>query len=123
MEPGKPLASCRPRILPLDKNNLRYSYDGKNLTHTLDIQYNQKEPIPFIGVIQTFHQEMTMTTIKIKGMSCQHCVNSTRKALEAISGISNVRIDLDKGEATFDGKVDLQTVKEAITRIGFEVTQ
>lgn len=66
---------------------------------------------------------MTMTTIKIKGMSCQHCVNSTRQALEAISGISNVRIDLSKGEATFDGKVDPQTVKEAIARIGFEVIQ
>lgn len=64
-----------------------------------------------------------MTTIKIKGMSCQHCVNSTRKALETISGISNVRIDLSTGEATFDGKVDLQTVKEAIAKIGFEMIE
>jgi len=64
-----------------------------------------------------------MTTIKIKGMSCQHCVNSVRKALETISGISNVRIDLSTGEATFDGKVDLQTVKEAIAKIGFEMIQ
>lgn len=62
-----------------------------------------------------------MTTIKIQGMSCQHCVGSTRKALEEIPGISNVQINLEKGEATFDGKVDSQTVKEAITRIGFEV--
>jgi len=64
-----------------------------------------------------------MTTIKIKGMSCQHCVNSTRKALEGVPGVSNVRIDLAKGEATFEGEVDWQTVKEAITRIGFEVIQ
>ncbi|MBU4326576.1 MAG: heavy-metal-associated domain-containing protein [Proteobacteria bacterium] len=62
-----------------------------------------------------------MTTIKIKGMSCQHCVGSTKKALEAIPGISNVQIDLEKGEATFDSKVDSQTVNEAITKIGFEV--
>ncbi|MDD3814898.1 MAG: heavy metal-associated domain-containing protein [Desulfocapsaceae bacterium] len=62
-----------------------------------------------------------MTTIKIKGMSCQHCVGSTKKALEALPGISNVQINLEKGEATFDGNVDSQTVKEAITRIGFEV--
>ncbi|MCG2744979.1 MAG: heavy-metal-associated domain-containing protein [Desulfobacteraceae bacterium] len=62
-----------------------------------------------------------ITTIKIKGMSCQHCVGSTKKALEAIPGISNVQIDLEKGEATFDGKVDSQTVNEAITKIGFEV--
>jgi len=62
-----------------------------------------------------------MTTIKIKGMSCQHCVGATKKALEAIDGISNVQINLAQGEAIFDGKVDIQTVKEAITRIGFEV--
>ncbi|MBW6521148.1 MAG: heavy-metal-associated domain-containing protein [Desulfoarculaceae bacterium] len=64
-----------------------------------------------------------MTKIKVKGMSCQHCVASTRKALEAIPGVSNVQIDLAKGEAVFDGNVDIQTVKEAITRIGFEVIQ
>ncbi len=64
-----------------------------------------------------------MTTIKIKGMSCQHCVGSTRKALEAIPGISNVQIDLEKGEATFDGKIDGQIVKKAIISIGFEVIQ
>lgn len=64
-----------------------------------------------------------MTTIKIKGMSCQHCVGSVSKALEEIAGISNVRIDLAKGEATFDGSADMQRVKEAITKIGFEVIQ
>ncbi len=64
-----------------------------------------------------------MTTIKIKGMSCQHCVGATKKALEAIDGIANVQINLAQGEATFDGRVDIQTVKEAITRIGFEVIQ
>jgi copper chaperone len=62
-----------------------------------------------------------MTVIKIKGMSCQHCVGATKKALEAIEGISNVQVDLTLGNATFEGKVDLQTVKEAIARIGFEV--
>ena len=64
-----------------------------------------------------------MTKIKVKGMSCQHCVASTRKALEAIPGISNIQIDLAKGEAAFDGQVDIQTVQEAIARIGFEVIQ
>ena len=64
-----------------------------------------------------------MTTIMIKGMSCQHCVASVSKALEALAGISNVQIDLAKGEATFEGKVAIETVKEAITKIGFEIIQ
>ncbi len=62
-----------------------------------------------------------MATVKIKGMSCQHCVKSTQEALEKLSGISNVKVNLDKGEASFDGDIDLTQVKEVITKIGFEV--
>ena len=62
-----------------------------------------------------------MATISIKGMSCSHCVASTKKALEEISGISNVVVELDKGEASYEGDVDQREIKEAITKIGFEV--
>ena len=62
-----------------------------------------------------------MATIKIKGMSCQHCVASTTKALESLAGVSGVQVDLEKGEARYEGAVDPQTVKEAIEKIGFEV--
>jgi copper chaperone len=64
-----------------------------------------------------------MATVKIKGMRCQHCVGSTRQALEKISGISDIKVDLEKGEATYQGEVDIKIVKEAITKIGFEVDQ
>ena len=64
-----------------------------------------------------------MKTVKIKGMSCQHCVASTTKALEALPGISDVQVDLDKGEARFQGDVDNQAIKDAITKIGFEVVE
>lgn len=63
-----------------------------------------------------------MPTISIKGMSCQHCVASTQKALEAIPGIANVTVDLEKKEASYDGAIDAQVIKDAITKIGFEVT-
>ncbi len=62
-----------------------------------------------------------MATIKIKGMSCQHCVESTKEALDKISGVTDVDISLEKGEASYNGKVDLEIVKEAIVKIGFEV--
>ena len=62
-----------------------------------------------------------METVKIKGMSCGHCVNSTKEALEKIPGISNVKVDLEKGEATYQGDVDIQIIKDAISKIGFEV--
>jgi copper chaperone len=64
-----------------------------------------------------------MSTIKVKGMSCQHCVASVTKALSEIEGITDVQVNLEKGEATFNEKspVDGQTIKDAITKIGFEV--
>lgn len=64
-----------------------------------------------------------MTTVKIKGMRCQHCVGSTRKALEELDGVTNVNIDLDKGEAIFDGDVPRDVIKKAIAKIGFEVVE
>jgi copper chaperone len=62
-----------------------------------------------------------MDSIKIKGMSCQHCVGSVKKALEDITGLSQVIVNLDKGEATFENKnVDREQIRGAITKIGFE---
>jgi copper chaperone len=64
-----------------------------------------------------------MATIKIKGMSCNHCVMAVTKALGGIDGIQNVRVDLAKAEATFDeGKpVDRAIIRERIKKAGFEV--
>ena len=61
-----------------------------------------------------------MATVKINGMSCQHCVASTKKALEGIDGISNVQVNLDNGEATYDGEIERRVIEEAINSIGFE---
>ena len=62
-----------------------------------------------------------MATVSIKGMSCPHCVASTKKALEEIPGVSNVEVNLEKAEASYDGDVNIDIVKEAIVKIGFEV--
>ena len=64
-----------------------------------------------------------MSTIKVKGMTCQHCVASVTKALSEIDGITDVRVSLEKGEATFNEQspVTEQTIKDAIAAIGFEV--
>ncbi|HVO66123.1 MAG TPA: cation transporter [Syntrophales bacterium] len=64
-----------------------------------------------------------MTTIKIKGMSCNHCVMAVTKALSKIEGIKNIKVDLKKGEATFDEMkpIDMAVVKEQIRKAGYEV--
>ena len=62
-----------------------------------------------------------MSTVKIKGMSCNHCVNSVREALAKIPDIKDITIDLEAGEAQYAGEVDPESVKQAIAAIGFEV--
>ncbi|MBW2645572.1 MAG: heavy-metal-associated domain-containing protein [Deltaproteobacteria bacterium] len=64
-----------------------------------------------------------MTTIKIKGMTCNHCVMAVTKALEEIGAVKNVRVDLQKGEATFDeaGPADMEKIREQIKKAGYEV--
>ncbi len=62
-----------------------------------------------------------MESLKIKGMSCQHCVGSVKKALEDISGLSEITVNLDEGEATFKNEsVDREEIRSAISKIGFE---
>ena len=64
-----------------------------------------------------------MPTVTINGMSCQHCVASVTKALRAIDGIAEVKVDLASKTATYEEEkpVDPQTVKDAVAAIGFEV--
>jgi copper chaperone len=62
-------------------------------------------------------------TVKIRGMSCQHCVKAVIKVLGEIEGVSDVQVDLDKGEATFEEMkpVALELLQEAIKKAGFEL--
>jgi copper chaperone len=64
-----------------------------------------------------------MTTIKIRGMTCNHCVMAVTKALNEIEGVQEVKVDLSKGEATFEEvqPVDMSVVKEGVKKAGYEV--
>jgi len=63
--------------------------------------------------------------LKVKGMSCQHCVMSVKKALSQLEGIKNVQVDLAKGEVQFDNtkEVVLNRIEKAIEEAGYEVIQ
>jgi len=64
-----------------------------------------------------------MRTLKIKGMSCQHCVKAVTKVLGEIEGIEDVNVDLAKGEATFAEvkPVDLELLRERLGKAGYEL--
>ncbi len=64
-----------------------------------------------------------MKTIKVKGMSCQHCVKAVTKALDELDGISDVRVELKTGEVFYEdgNSVDEKTVREKIVKAGYEI--
>jgi copper chaperone len=64
-----------------------------------------------------------MKSIKVKGMTCQHCVMAVTKALGALEGIKNVQVDLKSGVATYEEvkPVDPQKITAAIKKAGYEV--
>ena len=62
-----------------------------------------------------------METLKINGMSCGHCTGSVKKALEAIDGLSEVTVNLDGNEASFENSgAAREEIRAAINAIGFE---
>jgi copper chaperone len=65
-----------------------------------------------------------VSTLNVEGMSCQHCVNSVKKAVGNLKGVDSVEVDLNNQKVTvgFDAQsVSLQTIKETISDQGYEV--
>ena len=71
-------------------------------------------------------EETTMKkTMKIKGMMCAHCEGRVKKALEAVSGVTEADVSAKKGTATVtlaDNVAD-DALAAAVTSAGYEVVK
>lgn len=63
-----------------------------------------------------------MEKIKIQGMTCQHCVRTVTKALADIPGLKDIKVNLEKGEATYENvdNVPKQLIRQAIEKAGYQ---
>ena len=54
-------------------------------------------------------------------MTCQHCVNAVTEEVEAIDGVSDVRVDLDSGglTVTWTGPLPDGVVAAAVDEAGY----
>jgi len=67
---------------------------------------------------------MENKTLKVNGMSCEHCVKAVNGALGAIAGVADVVVSLKEGTVAFKhdpSRAPLETIKAAIVEEGFEV--
>ena len=60
-------------------------------------------------------------TFTIAGMSCGGCVNSLTRVLKSVPGIEPIKIDVGKAQLRLAEHVTSQTVRDAVSRAGFEV--
>lgn len=60
-------------------------------------------------------------TIKVTGMSCQHCESTVKRNLEAMEGITDVEADNRNETVKISGSnIDLEKVKETINSLGYK---
>lgn len=61
--------------------------------------------------------------IIVEGMSCGHCVNHVKTALEDLNGVTNVSVDLASKTAVVEANSDIQDadIKFVIEDAGYEV--
>jgi Cu+-exporting ATPase len=57
------------------------------------------------------------TVLALEGLSCGHCVASTRKALEAVAGAQQVDVTIDK--AVITGEASSQSLIDAVENAGY----
>jgi copper chaperone len=67
---------------------------------------------------------MEKKTLKVEGMSCDHCAKAVTKALSDLSGVTKVKVDLKTASVSFTfnpAKVCLKEIEAAIIDAGFTV--
>ena len=61
-------------------------------------------------------------TLEIRGMTCEHCVRRVNKIISEFDGVSDVFVDLQKMEVTFEcnqNHTDIENIVKAINEFGY----
>lgn len=64
-----------------------------------------------------------LTTVKVNGMSCAHCVRAVFTALGGVTGVSRADVTIGKAVIEHDGSVTPEALREAIAVAGYEVAE
>lgn len=66
---------------------------------------------------------METATLKINGMTCQGCVRSVTRVLEALPGVTAARVSLERAEAVVEhdpARTSAAALRAAVAGAGYE---
>jgi len=68
-----------------------------------------------------------VVTVKVEGMSCNHCVMRVTKVLEELQGVKKAKVDLEKKKADItlvkEGSVSTEALINAVNELGFKASK
>ncbi len=68
---------------------------------------------------------MVEKTLIVEGMTCNHCVNTVKRAISSLDGVFSVEVDLasKKAKVSFDEKILKEdAIKKSIEEWGYKVS-
>ena len=59
----------------------------------------------------------------VSGMHCNHCVHSVTEELSAVSGVTDVKVDLGSGQLIVisDAEIPFENIEAAVDEAGYSV--
>ncbi|MCU4173981.1 permease [Carboxylicivirga sp. N1Y90] len=75
------------------------------------------------SVTQLKNNTMEIKTIKVEGMTCNHCKANVESNLEKLAFIENAQVNLREKTVTLEGdNIELDKIKEAIDSLGYKAS-
>ena len=59
----------------------------------------------------------------VSGMHCSHCASSVTEEVSAVTGVTDVKVDLDSGQLIVASETDIpfQSIEAAVDEAGYSV--
>ncbi len=73
------------------------------------------------GSSNTEETDGKQINLAVTGMTCSHCANAVKSALNELEGVSHAEVDLDAGKATINGEdVNPDDLMNAVASLGYK---
>jgi copper chaperone len=63
---------------------------------------------------------MATITLRVSGMTCEHCVAAVTKALTGVPGVEAAQVSLERGQAVIAGEAEGRALIEAVRQEGYD---